>query len=69
MKIKLQKKTMKQLNTDAKTIANNQTPQVAGGTATQGDCYSLGCDTAAFLGCPTGRNCYSAIDEICMRQY
>ena len=69
MKIKLQKKTIKQLSKDAKTIAHNQTPQVAGGTATQGACYSLGCDTAAFLGCPTGKNCYSAVNEICMPNY
>lgn len=69
MKIKLQKKTIKQLSKDTKTIANQQTPQVAGGTATQGACYSFGCDTAVFLGCPTGQNCYSARNEICMPDY
>lgn len=69
MKIKLQKKTIKQLSKDVKTIANNQTPHVAGGTATQGACYSFGCDTAVFLGCPTGQNCYSARNEICMPDY
>ena len=69
MKIKLQKKTIKQLSKDVKTIANNQTPHVAGGTATQGACYSFGCDTAVFLGCPTGQNCYSARNEICMPDF
>ncbi|MBE0367005.1 hypothetical protein [Pseudoalteromonas aurantia] len=67
MKIKLNKKNIKQLSQNATFIAKNQTPNIVGGQgATQGACYSLGCDTAAFLGCRTGRECYSAVNEICM---
>ncbi|RJE77714.1 hypothetical protein BGP78_08005 [Pseudoalteromonas sp. MSK9-3] len=66
MKIKLNKKNIKKLSNDVTSLPNNQTPQVVGGNlATRGACETLGCDTAVYLGCYTGRACYSAVNEIC----
>lgn len=66
MKIKLQKKNIKKLSSNVTSLKNNQTPQIAGGQGpTQGACFSAGCDTAVYLGCKTGRACYSGIREIC----
>ncbi|ALU43354.1 hypothetical protein [Pseudoalteromonas rubra] len=65
MKISLNKKSIKQLSNNQQ-LDLAQTPNVAGGASGHPACESLGCDTAVFLGCPTGRDCYSGRFEICM---
>ncbi|KAF7774544.1 hypothetical protein BGP78_08010 [Pseudoalteromonas sp. MSK9-3] len=64
--IKLNKKSIKKLSGNSVNLSQGQTPKVAGGgNFTRGACYSVGCDTAVFAGCATGRNCYSAPGENC----
>ncbi|QPB84770.1 hypothetical protein CWC22_017980 [Pseudoalteromonas rubra] len=65
MKISLNKKSIKQLSNNQQ-LGLAQTPHVAGGASGHPACESLGCDTAVFLGCPTGGDCYSGRFEICM---
>ncbi|MCG9757817.1 MULTISPECIES: hypothetical protein [Pseudoalteromonas] len=66
MKITLNKKKIKNLSQQAEFKGQQATPLVAGGQVdTWGNC-SFGCDTAIYLGCMTGDNCYSGRNEICM---
>lgn len=72
MKLKLNKKNLKQLNKD-KALAHGATPQVAGGNFTNiaelctptNNCPGL--NTDAFMGCPTGPGyCFSTPNEACI---
>ncbi|ESP91984.1 MULTISPECIES: hypothetical protein [Pseudoalteromonas] len=64
MKIKLNKKRVKNLSKTSSELAAKQTAEVGGGNfETYGMC-SYGCDTAVYLGCVTGRDCYS-FDGLC----
>jgi hypothetical protein len=68
MKIKLHKKSIKQL-THVQSLSQQQTPHIAGGKSDVPACHSLGCDTAAYFGCPTGDGCYSALNKVCIKPF
>ncbi|MCF2908696.1 hypothetical protein L1285_10240 [Pseudoalteromonas sp. DL2-H2.2] len=68
MKIKLHKKSIKQL-THVQSLSQQQTPHIAGGESGATVCNSIGCDTAAYFGCPTGDDCYSAPNKICIKPF
>ncbi|MCO7189492.1 hypothetical protein CWB99_00075 [Pseudoalteromonas rubra] len=64
MKLTLNKKKLKGLTADDKSLPNNMTPKVAGGYPTDfaplcGPTMQPHCNTAVFYGCPTNGNCYS----------
>ncbi|MDK1290611.1 hypothetical protein [Pseudoalteromonas umbrosa] len=59
MKIKLNKKSVKNLSPTSQQLAAQQTAQVGGGNFETFGICSYGCDTAVYLGCGTGRNCYT----------
>tara|TARA_Y100001956_G_scaffold82805_1_gene105782 strand:+ start:2317 stop:2598 length:282 start_codon:yes stop_codon:yes gene_type:complete len=72
MKLKLNKKNLKQLNND-KALAMNATPQVAGGAFTDDKVLCVPTNlcawlkTDAFMGCPTGPGyCFSSPHEACV---
>jgi len=72
IKLKLNKKNLKQLN-EGKALAHGATPQVAGGALTDipqlcaptNNCPGL--NTDAFMGCPTGPGyCFSTPNVACI---
>ncbi|WDE03213.1 hypothetical protein SG34_017610 [Thalassomonas viridans] len=67
MKLKLNKKKLKNLSRDNKALPAAMTPQVGGaGPVPVPTIVGCGANTDAFNGCPTGKGCYSTPWEACI---
>ena len=66
MKLKLNKKKLKNLSRDNKALPAAMTPQIAGAGSLNVETIINCQNTDAFNGCPTGRGCFSTPWEACI---